>query len=195
MLIVFLCAAIWWPAFQANSSTFYVHRTEALTKYDSRYIHDLAYLILPPDELRSSSDVECLVSELKGSGIFQDVQAELLKTDEENVRILKLDTVYQPALGNFVVSAITLNNFADVDPAHFRAALDKKGVKSGIPYLRYSYSDLQQKVEAALLEVLPKTPGPDDTLLFWISIRASGPRDVKLIVSPRYSGCNVKVKE
>ncbi len=194
MLKAYLCLAMSLSLVQLNSTKFHVEQVEAVTKYDSYYIHDLAYMILPPDELRGEDDVRCLVDELKASGMFANVEAELLRTEDKDARKLTINTVYNPRIKSFVITEITLRDFPAVDPGRFQSALNAAGVKAHIPFLRYPFSDLRERIREALRKTSAKDPTDDDHPSVWVTIRPDGARKLKLIVSPTYSGCNLPVK-
>src|SRR5712692_10026220 len=113
---------------QFDSSNFYVESIEAQTIYDSRYIFERASRIVPPEKLVGMNDIQCLVTELKASGIFEDVKAEVTVTGP-NTRKLLLSCRYRSHVDRFVISEIALDGFSYVDKSRFEKELDKRGVK------------------------------------------------------------------
>jgi hypothetical protein len=61
-----------------------------------------------------------------------------------------------------------------------------------VPFLKYPYSGLRERVAEALRETLPEHSSDDDTLSFWINVKPAGVREIRLIVVPNYTGCGVK---
>jgi hypothetical protein len=180
---------------QADTSKFYVERVDVITKYDSRYILGLANQIVAPDKLISKSDVECLVNELKESGIFADVQAELTPTEQKDVYRLLLTTVYHPQIKSFVVNEIALEGLPDVDKAKFQLSLHKEGLVPGVAFLKYPFNELEDKVGGALREAYLKSSAEAEGETYWITIRPIGEEKLKLIVSPTYSRCSASAKK
>jgi hypothetical protein len=193
MLKLFLCLTILPLAVQSDPSAFYIEKIEANTKYDSRYIFNYAFQIIPQDRpVRESgvkSDIDCLVNELKASGIFEDVRAKLIETSKKNARKLLIDTVYHREIESFIVSEVALDNFPEVDKVKFQSVLNKKDVKTGIPLLKYYYSELEGKIGAALREAYPQNLLKTNKV-YRIIIRPVGGWEVKLIVSSTLPRCN-----
>jgi len=136
--------------------------------------------------------IECLVKELKASGIFEDVKVKLLQTEKANARDFVIDVIYHREIESFVISEVVLNGFPEIDRTKFQSSLKKVGIKLGEPLLRHSYYDLEEKIGKALVAVYPKNL-PKDEKRYWITIRPDGERKVKLLVSPSYSGCRPSV--
>lgn len=194
MLKIFLCLAVLLSPARLDSPSFYVERVEVQTKYDSRYIFERVSAIVPPNKLVRESDIECLISELKASGIFDDIRTKLIQTREDTRRLV-LSATYHRQLENFIISDITLDELSEVDKAEFQLALDKKGLKLGIPFLKYRYRELVEKITESLREVYPDSSMRDKMGMPWIIIRPVAGNELRLIVSPAYTGCGVQFKE
>jgi len=196
MLKIFSCLAFLLFSLQVDSSAFYIEKIGANTEYSSGYILNHALQIIPHDRLVKESDIknhiECLINELKASGIFEDVKVELSQTDKANTRELTVNAIYHREIENFVISEIVLNGFPEIDRTKFQSSLKKVGIKLGERLLRHSYYDLEEKIGKALVAVYPKNLPKDDER-YWITIRPDGERKVKLLVSPSYSGCRPSV--
>lgn len=192
MLKIFSCLACLLLSLQVDSPAFYIEKISANTTYDSRYIFNYALQVIPQDRPVRESDIkshiECLVNELKASGIFEDVKVELRQTEKANYRELVVNTVYRREIDSFVISEVVLNGFHEIDKAQFQTSLNKAGIKSRDRLLKYYYYDLEKKIGKALVDVYPKGLYSDDKT-YWLSIRPDGERKVKLIVAPSYSGC------
>jgi len=197
MLKIFSYLALLLLSLQVDSSEFYIRQICATnTKYDSGYILNHALQIIPQDRAVGESDIknriECLVKELKASGIYEGVKVELLQTEKANARDFAIDVIYHREIENFVISGVVLNGFPEIDRTKFQSSLNKVGIKLGERFLRYSYYDLEEKIGKALVAVYPKNL-PKDEKRYWITIRPDGERKVKLLVSPSYSGCRPSV--
>jgi len=193
MLTLFLCLAIVSPSIQLGPTGFYV-RVEALTEHDSRYIFNRSNRIIPQDRLVKESDIQgavrCLVDDLKASGMFADVRAQLVRTSEVDVRKLEIETVYHRQMADFIISEISLDKLPQVDEAKFETALKKRGITPGLPLLSYYFSGLEERINEALREALPNSSTKEDMGSAWITIRPAGKGKLRLIVSPEYSACS-----
>jgi hypothetical protein len=196
MLKIFYCLTFLLFSLQVDSSAFYIEKIGANTKYDSRYIFNQAFQVIPQDRPVRESDIknhiECLVRELKASGLFEDVKVELSQTEKANARSLLVNAVYHREFESFVISEVVLNGFREVDMAKFQSSLNKAGIELGDRLLKYYYYELEKKIGEALVVVYPKDLYSDEKA-YWLSIRPDGERKVKLIVSPSYSGCRPSV--
>lgn len=192
MLKIFSCLVFLLLYSQVDEPAFYIEKVCANTTLDSRYIFNHSNQIIPQDkpvgEGAINKHIECLVSELKASGIFRNVTAELYRTKNANYREVLVNTDYHPEIESFVISEIVLTGFPEIDKQRFQSTLNKAGVKSGDRLLKHFYYDLENKVRNALVKAYPKELYSDDKS-FWLSFRPDGERKVKLIVAPSYSGC------
>lgn len=190
MLKLFLCLAILMAAIQSDPTGFYV-RVEAVTDHDSRYIFNRSNRIIPQYRLVKESDiqgaVQCLVDDLKASGMFADVKAKLVRTSEVDVRKLEIKTVYHRQMASFVISEISLDKLPQVDDAKFQPALKKRGIVPGLPLLSYYYSGLEERINESLEEASSSSTKGD--MESWITIRPAGSGKVKVVVSSGYSVC------
>ena len=189
MLNLLFCLIVSFAPAPSGAPEFYVDQTVAYADYGSIYILRLASQILPPDELRSEADVACLIGEIKKSGMFVDVQMELAPGDRSDARILSITATPDPHLQVATLSEVELVGFPKADLASFRRALAKHDVKPGGPFTKYSLGELMDRVNMALQESGQKIDLKNSAEIPWITVRRAGPGEIKLIVSPRYSGC------
>jgi hypothetical protein len=168
--VFFLCVVVLLSSMQSDSSGFYIERTEAYADYGSLYILRLANQLVPPDKLSRTSDVECLVRKLKESGIFSEVQTELQKGRDQNRKLI-VRAVPHYQIEEFVISEITLAGFPEVDKNRFQLALNRQGVRVGMPFLKCSLNELEQKITDALRKAYPNSSAKEDMELPWITIR------------------------
>jgi hypothetical protein len=190
MLGMFLSLAIFLANPQSEPSAFYVERVEAQTKYDSTYILERAGVILPPDKMVGVSDVECLVNELKASGIFADVRARLIPTGPRTRRLV-LTCVYSPKVQRFTIEGVALDNLPDVDVRKFKSALQKRDLTPGTHLMTYFFRSLEDRVNAAFGEALPEVLARDYSGRTWITIRPVSRNRVRLVVSADFTGCKL----
>lgn len=144
MLRIFLCLAILLPSIQSDSSSFYV-QVEAFSKYNAHHIFTDANEFFPPDEPINETAVprkiHCLVSELKASGIYEDVKAKMNPSSREGVRWLYVNVIYRRNIKNLVISEILQEGLPEVDKEEFRSILKEKGIQARIRFLKYNYAE------------------------------------------------------
>jgi hypothetical protein len=189
MLELLFCLIMSFVPAQSGAPKFYVDQTVVYTDYGSIYILKLANKIVPPDELHSESDVACLIEEVKKSGMFINVQAEIVQGDRNDMRVLTITANPEPRLQSLTLSNVELVGFPKVDIASFKQALDNHDVRPGGLLAKYSLGELMDRVNLALEDTSQNGGHKSDTEIPWITVSPSGPGSVKLIVSPQYSGC------
>ena len=189
MLRMSLCALLLIPSVQSDSQRFYVDKVVVYGGYDANYIFRSENVILPPDKLVTESDIVCFLNELKGSGLLRDLRIKMLQRTPDT-RTLVLTPLYQREIRSFVISDIVLDGLPEIDEAKFRERLNERGLKPGIPLLKYYFAGLEERINQSLREALPHDLVNQYQGSPWISIRPAGARKLKLIVSPSYSGCN-----
>jgi hypothetical protein len=189
MLRVALCLAIALLTVQSTSPKFYVQSVEVLTD-DSRYILRRANQAFSPDSTSEQRDIDCFVAELKATGIFADVGAELTPLKNKDLRKLVISTKYVPGVHEITIGDVVLSGLPEVDAGRFNAALDKRGVTNNTLLLKYSFTELEERITQALRDVYPSSAEKEPVGVAWVTIRPEGAKRVKLIVSPAYLGCD-----
>jgi hypothetical protein len=172
---------------QSRPTAFYVEQTYVLADRYATYILHYSNTIIPPDKLAHQSDIDCLVGELKATGIFTKIRTRLVQTGAETQRLTI--TVSERNVRKLILAAIVLKRLPEIDAGVFQAKLRSQGIAPGMPLTKYHYGALAERVNHAVLDSLPKSMLKDDMGLAWLTFRPVGKRRVKLIVSPEYSGC------
>ena len=170
---------------QAESPDFYIDRTEVHSDYGSIYILRLANQLIPPDKLSTQSDIDCLVGEVKKSGIFGNIRARIIRARNGKTRKLVVMATANPKLKRIRISEVILAGFSEIDSPRFRLALAGNGVKPGQFLLKYSLNELMERITKALREVNNER----DMEIPWIAINPDGNEKVRLLVLPGYRGC------
>jgi hypothetical protein len=173
--------------------TFYVE-VHALSKYNAHHIFAYAGKFFPPDEPMREAEVprriECLINELKASGIYEDVQAQMKPSSREGIRLLKVHVVYHRYIKNLAISEISPEGFPEIDIEKFRSILKEKGIRMGMRFLKYNLRELTEKMTEALREAYPKELiQKNDDRPLWFIIRPGGYGDVKIIISSALPRC------
>jgi hypothetical protein len=189
MLHGVLCLIIAFLTAQSASPRFYVESVEVLTEYDSRYVLRRANQTFSSDSLNEQRDIDCFVAELKATGIFADVGTELTPLKSKDRRKLVISTKYVGGVHEFTIGEVVLSGLPEVDALRFHAALSKHGVGNNTLLLKYTFTELEERISQALRDVYPNTAEKEAVGLAWVTIRSDGPKRVKLIVTPAYVGC------
>ncbi len=186
MLKLLLCSAMLLLYMQPTQPAFYV-KVEVDTELNATYIIERSNLIIPQDRMVKAreieEDVSCLVNDLMSSGIFENVEAKLIPTGEANIRKLVITPAYHRQIADFVVAEIILDDFPEVDATNFQSALSEKGIRQEIPFLKYYFSELMEKIDEALHDVYPSSSASRVVETPWITIRLVGEGRIKLVVS------------
>jgi len=168
---------------------FYVKDVEVVTTYDARYVLRRTNQIFSSDKPSQQNDIDCLVRELKATGIFADVQARVTPIQNETFRKVLITTKYAPGINEFTIGEIVLTDLPEVNNARFQQELAHRGIKSNTPLLKYSFTKLEETISEVLRSVYPNNDEKAAVGLAWVTIRADGVKRVKVIVSPAYLGC------
>ena len=185
MLKVFLSLVVLISPMRTDPS-FYVGRAEVYSDYGSIYILRLANQLVPPDKLVGRSEINCLLSEVKKTGLFTSVRALTIRKEGKDTRTLIVMARVIPKYRNIVISEIELVGFANVDKSRFNQALLRNDAGVGKPLGRLSLNEVMERITKALEET---SPDGNDQELPWIGLIRLASGQVKLTVSPAYHGC------
>jgi hypothetical protein len=183
------CLVIALLTVQSDSPKFYVQNVEVLSEYDSRYILRRANQVFSSNSTSDQKDIDCFVAELKATGIFADVRTELTPLKNKDLRKLVIRTKYVDRVHEFTIGDIELSGLPEIDAARFHAALSKRGIANNTPLLRYSFTELEERISEALRDVYPNSAEKQAVGQAWVTIKPDRVKRVNLIVSPAYLGC------
>lgn len=165
------------------------------SSYNNRIIFEYAHAAIPEDMLLPEGAVDCLLSELKGTGLFTDVRAELkLAEDGQKVNITITPT-WHPRIERFLIDEIVFAGFEGINEDLLRWNLHQKDLSPGVPLMRHSLKEILRMVKDATREIYkaePKMEDRIDDMLLNLSFRvkAAAPERVKLtIISGSRSLC------
>jgi len=185
MLKLFLSLVVLISPLRVDSA-FYVDRAEVYSDYGSIYILRLANQLVPPDKLVGRREVNCLISEVKKTGLFTSVRARTIRKKREDTRTLIVTARVTPKYRSIVISEIELVGFTNVDKSRFNQALLRNDTGVGKPLGRHTLNEVMEKITKALREI---SPDGNDLELPWTGLTRVGSGQVKLTVSPAYHGC------
>lgn len=170
----------------------------ANTRYDASYILGYTQKIIPINEEVCNEQIDCLVSELKATGMFLKVEAKLIPTGYgEQYYWLEVDTIYDPQIESFVIDEIELEGFPQIDYNKFNQLLSKKGIKTGTKFLKYNISTIRDKIISTIGVIDPKHFKEDPFASTWLTLKTDDNGKVKIIVSsfvPNFCSQNKKSK-
>jgi len=193
MLTVILCIASLLPQSRPADTTFHVERVYVHATYNSGLVLKLANTIVPPDKLVDQSDIACLVNDLKTTGLFADVRARVVPSREDSRKLI-LSCSPRRDIARTVIAEITFGGLPLVDENKFRQSLRRRGVSADTPITKYSYQELNEKVDESIREAVPTNLIMQYQGSSWITFQSIGPSRARLIVFPQYSGCNSGAK-
>ena len=164
------------------------------SKLDTSQVFSIAHYWLPEDKRFSENDavkkVGCIENELKATGIYSEVKTYLFETIKENSRGLEIQVEYPEEFDQYKINEISIENFPEVNSADFQMALNVRGVEADIPFLKYRFDELQDKIVKAFRESYPKyLRRKEDNRKLWISVRPSGYKLFKVTVLSNFPEC------
>lgn len=165
----------------ADAATFRVDRVYVFAKYDSSFALALANELIPPDRDVTQAEVDCLLSDLKASGLFDRIEAKWTNSGG-NVRTLTLHCRPTPGREHFVVSKISLVGLREVDPKAFSKSLADKGLKPGVRLLQFTYDTLNELVDDSIRRAVSPELVSEYGGSAWISFKVNGLRHVEIKV-------------
>ncbi len=187
-MLVALCLAIIFGNAAAQAPTFVVERVEVHAQYDSSYVLALANAILPPNKTVSQSDVDCLLNELKRSGLFEKIETKWTKKDAGIVR-LSLYCTSRPRRNLFTISKFSLISLSDVDENKFLKRMAEKSVFVGTQLTQLTYDELNDLID----EAIQKSVGPDLASKYagsaWVQFRNEHSGEVEVQIFPERPKC------
>lgn len=187
-MLVTLWLAIIFGHAAAQSPTFVVERVEVHAQFDSSYVLALANAILPPNKAVSQSDVDCLLNELRGSGLFEKIETKWTRKDAGVVR-LSLYCTSKTRRNLFTISKFSLISLTDVDQTQFLKRMAEKGVFIGTQLTQFTYDELNDLID----DSIHKSVGPDLASKYtgsaWVQFRNEGSGSVEVQIFPERPKC------
>ncbi len=174
----------------AQIPTFVVERVEVHAQFDSSYVLALANAILPPNRAVSQSDVDCLLNELRGSGLFEKIETKWIRKDGGIVR-LSLHCTSKSRRNLFTISKFSLISLKDVDESQFLKRMAEKGVFIGTQLTQFTYDELNDSID----DSIQKSVGPDLASKYtgsaWVQFRNEGRAGVEVQIFPERPICHL----
>jgi len=137
----------------SSNASFIVQRVEVYAKFDSSYILALANARLPPNKRVTEADVQCLLNEIRDSGLFENVKAKW--NNEAGVRRLSLYCTSKRGRPQMSISKFSLHGLPAVNQNEFLKRMREKGVFTGMRLLQFTYDELNDKIDESINQSVP----------------------------------------
>lgn len=165
-----------------------VNRIFVESPYNASIIFEYANAAIPEDQPLEDGAIDCLASELRSTGLFNDVRIKLRPVADGRKVDVDITPTWVQQRESFAVEEIVFDGFTGVDEAELLANLRAKGLAPGASLLRHPVQRIQRKVQEAAREVFkfePKTADDVDEQLSELSVRLRllAPGKVRLTVA------------
>ena len=189
MVMLFsLWLAMLFGSVAAQTPTFVIERVEVHSQFDSSYVLALANATVPPNRAVSQSDVDCLLNELRGSGLFDKIETKWIRKDDGVVR-LSLYCTSKSRRSLFTISKFSLISLTDVDENQFLKRMAEKDVFIGTQLTQFTYDELNDLID----DSIQKSVGPDLANKYtgsaWVQFRNEGSGGVEVQIFPERPKC------
>lgn len=173
--------------FQENE--FYVKKVFVVSEYNSRYILTNANQLISSEKKINSAVIQCFVSNLEDSGIFQLITTELVPLENRNEYELQITPTYEGSVKNFVIKDISLTKSFGIDEKVFFSELEKKKIKLGMPF--HPYTEIEMGI-VDVIESLEEKSGKEwkDFNDIWININLTDPNSINIDIIDKKPTCN-----
>ena len=162
-----------------------VNRIEAMTDFSPQIIFNYSLFFFKQGHPLKDGAIDRYVEALKATGLFDEVKVELTQVDEgKSVDIMILPT-WNKSIARFVIDEFEFEGFDEIENFSANALgqeLERKGIRRGILFIKYSLDDISRKVSEAVDALYEFTIGMSRISFY---IQPTGPRNVKLTISLR----------
>lgn len=171
-------------------ATFVVERVEVHAQFDSGYILALANTLVPPDRAVTQSDVQCLLDELKASGLFRKVEAKWAN-ESLSVRRLLLYCTSKSNRNRITISKFSLCALPGVNGEEFYKRMGDKGAVSGIALGQFTYDELNDVIDDSIHQSVRADFAGKYNGSAWIQFRLVTPDSVEVRIFPEIPDCKI----
>ena len=168
---------------------FYVEHITVFATYDAAYVLDLANGVLPADKEVTDADVDCVVNELRSSGLFAAIRIEWTEQGK-GTRKLAIHCEAQAGREAFQLSGIVPVGMPEVPTEQFVKQMEAKQIKAGSSLLYASYNDLNEKLDEWFKESASGEVKKKYSQTAWITYRPTRLGVVEIRVMPARPKCD-----
>jgi hypothetical protein len=154
--------------------------------YSNTIIFAYSHAAMPEDTPLRKGALDCMLSELKGTGLFTDVRAEMEPIEDGQKVKINITPIWHPRIEEFLINELVFEGFEGVDEMVLRLNLHQKRLP-GVPLMRQPLRELLQTVEETMREVHnhdPQMKEKLDDMLLHLSFRVivTAPERVRLTI-------------
>jgi hypothetical protein len=170
-----------------------VSRIFVVTPYNASIIFEYANAAFPEDEPLRDGAIDCLVAELKATGLFTDISVILKPTEDGREVNIDIKPVWNPRREKFVIEEIVFEGFTGIDGQDLPGRLRQKGLIEGTPLMSYPISKIKVLVDDTVQEMSLAADMEEDAadkILSDLSFRiiSVAPEKVRLVVVSGHKG-------
>jgi hypothetical protein len=193
MLLIFLMLP-WFSHSQTAPETFVIDRVEVHTTFDAAYVLALANAITPPNKSVTEADVECLLNEIRATGLFRRVETKWERRDD-GVRRLLLYCTPKSDRKRITISKFSLIDLSDVNENEFLKRMGEKGAFVGMRLVEFPYERLNDIVDESIHESVPAALASKYNGSAWIQFRKDPLGNVEVRIFPERPVCKSSAAE
>ncbi|HXG67137.1 MAG TPA: hypothetical protein VNO70_18690 [Blastocatellia bacterium] len=163
-----------------------VGRVFVATPYNASIIFEYAKAIIPEGVPFKDEKINCFVSALKETGLFNDVQVKV--TEDGQTADIEVIPTWSQEVDTFLINKVVFEGFQAADETAFRRYLRRQGVKPGARLFAYPLSKIQAMLQEAAVKIaegdLEKEEGLDkalSNLSFQVKVIAPQQVQVKIV--------------
>jgi hypothetical protein len=174
---------------QSAPESFVVDRVEVHAQFDSSYVLALANAITPPNKAVTEADVQCLLDEIRASGLFQRVETKWEKR-EEGVRRLSLYCTPKSDRKRITISKFSLIGLSDVNENEFLKRMGEKGVFAGMRLIEFPFDRLNDIIDESIRQSISPAAANKYSGSAWILFRKDSFGNVEVKIFSDRPVCN-----
>jgi hypothetical protein len=129
-----------------------VGRIYVNTQHNASIIFEYAFAVLPENEVLQEGAIDCLVSNLKRTGLFTDVKVELKQSQEAWTRDFQIIPTWTSLVETYTIDEIVFEKFKGIDEEKLRFILHQKGLSRGALLMRHPVSNIEAMVKESIQE-------------------------------------------
>jgi hypothetical protein len=129
-----------------------VHRVFVRTPYNASVVFEYTNRIIPEGQPATPALVQCLISQLRATGMFSDLNVTLKPIGGGNVDV-EILPVWSKLKDGFIVKEITIDGFTAFDQTLMIKMLERKGLKVGVPVLKYPLPSIRNMALESVREI------------------------------------------
>ncbi len=165
-----------------------VNRIFVESPYNASIVFEYANAAIPEDQPLMNGAIDCLISELKSTGLFTDLRVTLIPVQDGQKVDVNIVPTWIQQRQSLVIEEIVFDGFTGIDEGELRKKLESKGLAQGAPLLQHPVQKIHTEVREAAKEVFKNEPKRADDFAEQISelsvrLRLVAPLKVRVTVA------------